>query len=1679
MQSPFPEAFSWDFSVLALTEDECEHLVEQLLDQLGLVDDVGFDRPVLRRFLHACRKAHKPHAFTNWWRAVNACQAVAVFLHSSGAGALEKMALEDAAALMLSSALSPSSLLCARLATRLTCSPSRAALVQFADHPGVTNAFLVRTRDPLAVRYSNSAVNENHAAAVLQRLLSSCRTDGAGRGDINLLLGRNSNPESRGRFGARLEQLLRTADPSTYNRLVFRVSDRASNAYRGLSMPFASKQSGAEDQLLLLRALLRTADVAGTQGRQWLDAQHWAGLRGAQWALQGQQEKEARLGDSKSSPLMRGGVAGVDVARIEVAFTAYITAPLCRALGKALPYVAGEPLKRAQKHALTWAQRVEQGMKSAPPAQPGIGATPLECVASHLARRKAAPQPTSRQAGGNAQQQQHAHAVANSSFRSSGGSSVASGFLRRALRLDSGDNASAGGASASTSHLPPLASTAAPDNDSFNRSRAQNHSMKSNTSNRSLRSLFGGDGGAGGGGSFTDRSEHGGSQVGASIHGGRAHFDATMDGSVRGAFSANELLVSQAVDVAGAASAAGSAQHQAQHFGGGMSASFRSESARSLDSMGSAMERASRGAGPSPGGAGGGGGPTVRMAGRAPAPSTKSSIHAAAALEVRRRRWQEQAQRSALQQSAAAAAIAAAPPSVGNTVGSEGSGGGTVSADASAGLHPAVSAALAVAAPGVAASPRGAGSYQPLLHVAYTAPAVPKLLAQESKYKDSLSGGGAVKQVRSTSMGIGGGLVLGTEDTGPNLFALCAEAVTRHGCTTLDFALSTDLLPPQLSAKASAEDKVILAGLLAELELLAGLAPAGLGSKGGRKTYFPDRQIEGAIKDTYADMQALLSRAHATALAARIRPMLNAWPWTLCQLLLVAYIMFAADALYVFEPTDVYDAAFRGVAIFVMTAFLADACLRILTQPRYFGHFICLLDLGSALAIIPDCAVGPVLTGVSRLTAAGRAGRIIARLGRVVKFVRLVLHCYYLAPAAATKAVSDAAAATAAAAAHTHSLHSPLKRRDSTTDSTSPHAAAALLAAPGTIDSGGGGPAGAANSKEDAAHSQAAPAVPLAPTSHDVEADSHAVPAAAPGADAKPQPAAVPGAAAVALPERHSTTKHAKRPAPPAGSALWARMSSLTLRKLVLGVVFIVTVYPFLEETQVDHTPGLFLTTLESFPYRSSPFNASLAALVRSGPPQGEELLYVLSCPSNGTTANTPLMLVPPGCWNGSLHLAPVFGSLQGSPAGYGVRGTDVVRFSSATNNTVLCLSRRPGLVRERRFTAGVTVCCIILLLTWLATLSVDAHRLVVRPVSKMVNLVHLLAENPLLALEQSHSVDAAAMEMETDTVIFALLKVGSLLRSALGEAGLGIITANLRDSRKAFDPVIPGVRVTAAFSFCDIRRFTDATECLEEQVMAFVNTIAGIVHGAAVASLGAPNKNIGDAFLCVWRDQQDEEDVTARVSFADRALASAVAVLRDVAANAVLKRYATNERIVSRLGSAWRVQLGFGLHVGWAIEGAIGSKHKVDPSYLSPHVNLAARLEGATKQYGVSLLLSDAFVAALRVEEHHECVRCIDCVRLKGSAQPMRVYTYDDPDLLPDRGGSLSYEQYRKCFSAGVEHYLRGDWGLASTELGQCATAWPADAPVKVLLEFMAAKGNGCETAPVEWTGVRDLLEK
>jgi class 3 adenylate cyclase len=71
---------------------------------------------------------------------------------------------------------------------------------------------------------------------------------------------------------------------------------------------------------------------------------------------------------------------------------------------------------------------------------------------------------------------------------------------------------------------------------------------------------------------------------------------------------------------------------------------------------------------------------------------------------------------------------------------------------------------------------------------------------------------------------------------------------------------------------------------------------------------------------------------------------------------------------------------------------------------------------------------------------------------------------------------------------------------------------------------------------------------------------------------------------------------------------------------------------------------------------------------------------------------------------------------------------------------------------------------------------------------------------------------------------------------------------------------MMAGQRVYAIFGFCDIRSFTESTEVLQTKIMLFVNQIAEITHSMVDKYGGSANKNIGDAFLLVWKYKHEEE---------------------------------------------------------------------------------------------------------------------------------------------------------------------------------------------------------------------------
>jgi len=433
--------------------------------------------------------------------------------------------------------------------------------------------------------------------------------------------------------------------------------------------------------------------------------------------------------------------------------------------------------------------------------------------------------------------------------------------------------------------------------------------------------------------------------------------------------------------------------------------------------------------------------------------------------------------------------------------------------------------------------------------------------------------------------------------------------------------------------------------------------------------------------------------------------------------------------------------------------------------------------------------------------------------------------------------------------------------------------------------------------------------------------------------------------------------------------------------------------------------------------------------------------------------------------------------------------------------------------IREQARVAAVlnisqTVFVMIVLTFGSMMISADAEHLVIKPIERMVHAVKSLAENPMgisLELEQQNSED----QDETVLLHNTITKIGQLLQIGFGDAGSEIIAKNMSNNSR-IEPLCDGVKMNAIFGFCDIRNFTDTTECLQENVMVYVNKVGAIVHEATHAWHGAANKNIGDAFLLVWK-VKEMVDAKQKLTMAnidagnmsDNALVaflkSIVDLKRENGPGGCLHEYKRHPAILKRFGEGnFEIRLGMGLHIGWAIEGAIGSKYKIDASYLSPNVNMAARLEAATKQFRTPLLLSGDFYDSLSARARRRC-RLIDRVTVKGSEQPMGLYTCDIVNFpesfgepkYDDQGNRLDFDfdgsemnalqedlpqNFLNDFSGAVSHYLAGDWPKAQEELESLLEKKPKDGPSLSLLKVLE-KHNF--KAPNDWRGFRELTEK
>ncbi len=268
-------------------------------------------------------------------------------------------------------------------------------------------------------------------------------------------------------------------------------------------------------------------------------------------------------------------------------------------------------------------------------------------------------------------------------------------------------------------------------------------------------------------------------------------------------------------------------------------------------------------------------------------------------------------------------------------------------------------------------------------------------------------------------------------------------------------------------------------------------------------------------------------------------------------------------------------------------------------------------------------------------------------------------------------------------------------------------------------------------------------------------------------------------------------------------------------------------------------------------------------------------------------------------------------------------------------------------------------------------------------------------------------------------------------------------------------EAVMGGQSSIATVLFSDIRGFTTLTEELGPQgTVALLNEYFTIMVDCITNEGGMLDKFIGDAIMAIFGTPLPHDDDE------DRAVRAALDMLRGLA------KY--NERRASE--GKRPVDIGIGLNTDNIVSGNIGSPKRMDYTVIGDGVNLASRLESATKQYGAKLLISEFTKARLKGTYR---MREVDKVIVKGKTQPVAVFEVVDfhtDATFPNMMDVLS------TFGFGVQSYRHGQFDEAEKAFRESLRLHPNDFCAKMYIERCEyLKAN----PPPDWDGVWRLKSK
>ncbi len=263
---------------------------------------------------------------------------------------------------------------------------------------------------------------------------------------------------------------------------------------------------------------------------------------------------------------------------------------------------------------------------------------------------------------------------------------------------------------------------------------------------------------------------------------------------------------------------------------------------------------------------------------------------------------------------------------------------------------------------------------------------------------------------------------------------------------------------------------------------------------------------------------------------------------------------------------------------------------------------------------------------------------------------------------------------------------------------------------------------------------------------------------------------------------------------------------------------------------------------------------------------------------------------------------------------------------------------------------------------------------------------------------------------------------------------------------------------------FCDVRGFTTISELFDaEGLTRLINRFLTPMTDVILDRRGTIDKYMGDCIMAFWNAPLDDGEHARNACLSALEMKARLAVL-----NQILEKEAQEEgrRHIP-------LNIGIGVNTGIACVGNMGSDQRFDYSVLGDNVNLASRLEGQSKTYGVTSVLGEntaRLVPDMAVLE-------LDLIRVKGKTVPVRIFGLLGDETLV---AMEDFQTLRHTHAAMLEAYRGMRWAEAQSLIEACRLILP-ELSLQGLYDLYDGRVAAyLEAAPPDdWDGVYVALTK